>query len=132
MAVHQWKEAQAVIAAWETVLDRAATGRLTQLRKREPAIPSALKYVDPDRPRSLFSRAYASFSNTRIGRFVSAKLVWKVDSYLLRATRGRVGIGLVLPTALLETRGAKSGKVRRNGVIYFHDAERVKVAWIDD
>ena len=36
-------------------------------------------------------------------------------------------MGLVLPTALLETRGAKSGAVRRNGVIYFHDADRVTI-----
>jgi deazaflavin-dependent oxidoreductase (nitroreductase family) len=80
-----------------------------------------LKYVDPNRPRSLFSRAFASFSATRIGRLFSAKVVWKVDPHLLRVTRGRLGMGLVLPTALLETRGAKSGVVRRNAVIYFHD-----------
>ena len=36
-------------------------------------------------------------------------------------------MGLVLPTALLETRGAKSGTVRRSGVIYFHDADRVTI-----
>jgi deazaflavin-dependent oxidoreductase (nitroreductase family) len=36
-------------------------------------------------------------------------------------------MGLVLPTALLETRGAKSGAVRRNGVIYFHDEDRVTI-----
>jgi deazaflavin-dependent oxidoreductase (nitroreductase family) len=86
-----------------------------------------LKYVDPNRPRSSFSRAYAAFSGTPMGRFVSVKLVWKVDPYLLRATRGRVGMGLVLPTALLETRGAKSGAVRRNAVIYFHDGDRVTI-----
>jgi deazaflavin-dependent oxidoreductase (nitroreductase family) len=34
-------------------------------------------------------------------------------------------MGLVLPTALLETRGARSGAVRRNGVIYFHDGDDV-------
>jgi deazaflavin-dependent oxidoreductase (nitroreductase family) len=90
-------------------------------------MPTALKYVDPNRPRSSFSRGYASFSNTRMGRFLSAKIVWKLDPYLLRATRGRVGMGLVLPTALLVTRGAKSGKLRRNGVIYFHDGERVTI-----
>src|SRR5712671_5155463 len=90
-------------------------------------MPTQLKYVDPSRPRSLFSRTYAAFSGTRLGRFLSAKVVWKLDPYLLRATRGRVGMGLVLPTALLETRGAKSGKVRRNGVIYFHDANRVTI-----
>jgi deazaflavin-dependent oxidoreductase (nitroreductase family) len=53
--------------------------------------------------------------------------VWKLDPYLLRATRGRLGLGLVLPTALLETRGARSGAVRRNAVIYFHDADRVTI-----
>lgn len=92
-----------------------------------PTIPPQLKYVDPKRPRSLFSRAYAAFSGTRLGRLISAKFVWKVDPYLLRATRGRVGMGLVLPTALLETRGAKSGAVRRNAVIYFHDEDRVTI-----
>jgi deazaflavin-dependent oxidoreductase (nitroreductase family) len=32
-----------------------------------------------------------------------------------------------MPTALLETRGAKSGVVRRNVVIYFHDGDRVTI-----
>jgi deazaflavin-dependent oxidoreductase (nitroreductase family) len=86
-----------------------------------------LKYVDPNRPRGWLSRAYAWLSGTRLGKFVSAKVVWKVDPYLLRATRGRVGMGLVLPTAVLETRGARSGAVRRNAVIYFHDGDRVTI-----
>jgi deazaflavin-dependent oxidoreductase (nitroreductase family) len=86
-----------------------------------------LKYVDPNRPRGLFGRAYAALANTRLGRFMSVHLVWKVDPYLMRATRGRLGMGLVMPTALLETRGAKSGALRRNAVIYFHDGERVTI-----
>ena len=90
-------------------------------------MPAEFKYVDPARPRSVFSRAYAAFSVTRLGRWLSARIVWKLDPYLLRATRGRVGMGLVLPTALLETHGAKSGAVRRNAVIYFHDADRVTI-----
>src|SRR5215210_7098895 len=83
-----------------------------------------LRYVDPFRPRGRFSRTYAAFSGKRLGRFLSEKVAWKVDPYLLRATRGRLGMGLVLPTALLETRGAKTGAVRRNAVIYFHDSDR--------
>lgn len=90
-------------------------------------MPAQLRYVNPNRPRSLFSRAYAAFSATRLGRLLSAKVVWKVDPFLLRATRGRVGMGLVLPTALLESRGAKSGELRRNAVIYFHDGDRVTI-----
>lgn len=90
-------------------------------------MPARLKYVDPNRPRGLFSRMYAALANTRLGRFMSANLVWKVDPYLMRATRGRLGMGLVMPTALLETRGAKSGAPRRNVVIYFHDGDLVTI-----
>lgn len=36
-------------------------------------------------------------------------------------------MGLVMPTTLLETRGAKSGARRSNVVIYFHDGERVTI-----
>jgi deazaflavin-dependent oxidoreductase (nitroreductase family) len=90
-------------------------------------MPARLRYVDPDRPRGVFSRAYAALANTRLGRFMSVHLVWKVDPYLMRLTRGRLGMGLVMPTALLETWGARSGAVRRNVVIYFHDGERVTI-----
>jgi deazaflavin-dependent oxidoreductase (nitroreductase family) len=86
-----------------------------------------LKYVDPNRSPGLFGRVYAALANTWLGRFMSVHVVWKVDPYLMRATRGRLGMGLVMPTALLETRGAKSGELRRNGVIYFHDGKRVTI-----
>jgi deazaflavin-dependent oxidoreductase (nitroreductase family) len=89
--------------------------------------PARLKYVDPNRPRGWFSRAYAALANTSLGRFLSIHVVWKLDPYLMRATGGRLGMGLTMPTALLETRGAKSGEVRRNAVIYFHDGERVTI-----
>jgi deazaflavin-dependent oxidoreductase (nitroreductase family) len=90
-------------------------------------MPTQLKYVDPNRRRGLFSRALAALANTRLGRFMSVHVVWKVDPFLMRATRGRVGMGLTMPTALLETLGAKSGAMRRNVVIYFHDGERVTI-----
>jgi deazaflavin-dependent oxidoreductase (nitroreductase family) len=90
-------------------------------------VPARLKYVDPNRPRGLVSRAYAALANTRLGRFMSVHVVWKLDPYLMRATRGRLGMGFVMPTALLETRGAKSGALRRNAVIYFHDGDRVTI-----
>lgn len=95
--------------------------------KEGSAMAPRLKYVDPTRPRGRFSHAYAAFSASRLGRFLSAKVAWKVDPYLLRATRGRFGLGLGHPTALLETRGAKTGAVRRNAVIYFHDSDRVTI-----
>jgi deazaflavin-dependent oxidoreductase (nitroreductase family) len=90
-------------------------------------MPTRLKHVDPNRPPGLFRRAYAALANTRLGRFMSVHVVWRLDPYLMRATRGRIGMGLVMPTALLETQGAKSGAVRRNVVIYFHDRDRVTI-----
>jgi deazaflavin-dependent oxidoreductase (nitroreductase family) len=90
-------------------------------------MPARLKYVDPTKPPGWFSRALAALANTRLGRFLSVHVVWKVDPWLMRASRGRIGMGLTMPTALLETRGAKSGEVRRNAVIYFHDGERVTI-----
>jgi deazaflavin-dependent oxidoreductase (nitroreductase family) len=58
---------------------------------------------------------------------VWSAVVWRIDPYLLRLSRGRLGTGLVLPTALLQTRGARTGLVRSNAVIYFHDGERVTI-----
>ena len=87
----------------------------------------ALKHVDPNRPRGLLSRAYAALANTPLGRSLSVNVVWKLDPHLLRLTRGRLGMGLVMPTALLETRGARSGAVRRNAVLYFHDGDEVTI-----
>jgi deazaflavin-dependent oxidoreductase (nitroreductase family) len=88
---------------------------------------SRLKHVDPNRPRGRLSRAYAAFSNTWLGRFLSIHVAWKLDPPLMRMTGGRLGFDLMIPTALLETRGARSGKRRRNVVIYFHDGERVTI-----
>jgi deazaflavin-dependent oxidoreductase (nitroreductase family) len=86
-----------------------------------------LRRVDPLAKRSFLYRAYVRLAGTSPAAFISRTIGWRVDPYLLRLTRGRVGFGLALPTALLQTRGARSGRVRRNGVIYFHDGERVTI-----
>ena len=90
-------------------------------------MPARLKHVDPERRPGAFSRANAAFANTSLGRFLSIHFVWKVDPWLMRLTQGRVGMGIGIPTALLETRGARSGAPRRNAVIYFHDGDRVTI-----
>jgi deazaflavin-dependent oxidoreductase (nitroreductase family) len=56
---------------------------------------------------------------------MSVHVLWKLDPSLLRLTRGRVSTSYPLRTALLETRGARSGKPRRTATLYFHDGERV-------
>lgn len=87
----------------------------------------ALRYVDPRARRSFVYRLFSSFLATRLAGWLSMTIVWKLDPHLLRLTRGRIGMGMMLPTALLETRGARTGLVRRTGVIYFHDGDRVTI-----
>jgi deazaflavin-dependent oxidoreductase (nitroreductase family) len=84
-----------------------------------------LRYVDPGRRRGMVYRLYAALMGTRPLGWVSRQVAWKLDPSLLSLTRGRVRMGMGLPMALLETRGARSGQRRRNGVIYFHDRENV-------
>ncbi len=90
-------------------------------------MPAALRRVDPAAPRGPLYRAYARLVGTRAFGGVSRAVVWKLDPTLLRVSRGRAGFGLALPTALLETRGARTGQPRSNGVIYFHDGADVIV-----
>jgi len=86
-----------------------------------------LRYADPSRPRGGPYRLYVRLLGTRAAGWLSRKLAWRIDPHLLRLTRGRLGFGLGLPTALLETTGARTGLPRRNGVIYFHDGDRVTI-----
>jgi len=86
-----------------------------------------LPHVDPLALRGPLYRAYVRFLATPLAAWLSVHVVWKVDPTLMRLTRGRLGLGLMLPTALLQTRGARTGHVRRNGVIYFHDGARVTI-----
>jgi deazaflavin-dependent oxidoreductase (nitroreductase family) len=86
-----------------------------------------LRYVDPHKHRGVLYRAWAHSVAMPFGLWLSRHVGWKVDPYLLRLTGGRIGTGLIIPTVLLETVGARSGLPRRNGVIYFHDGERVTV-----
>jgi deazaflavin-dependent oxidoreductase (nitroreductase family) len=90
-------------------------------------VAASLKRVDPGQGATSFSRASAAFANTRLGRLLSTHVLWKIDPWLMRVTRGRLGLGLGVPTALLETTGAKSGEPRSNAVIYFHDGDRVTI-----
>jgi deazaflavin-dependent oxidoreductase (nitroreductase family) len=91
-----------------------------------------LRYVDPRTRRGPIYRAYVGLASSRFATWLSKKaiwsaIVWKIDPVLLRLTRGHLGTGLLLPTALLQTRGARTGLIRRNAVIYFHDGERVTI-----
>ena len=90
---------------------------------------AALRYVDPHARRSRLTPLMAWLGTSRVVNFLSRHIGWKLDPVLLRLSRGRVATTLVIPTAVLETRGARTGARRRNAVIYFNDApDRVVIA----
>src|SRR5262245_44168173 len=91
-------------------------------------MPEKLRFVDTTRQPGRLRRAYAALAATRVARSISRHVNWKLDVVLLRLTRGRLASTLVFPTALLETRGARTGTVRQNAVIYFRHGERFVIA----
>lgn len=86
-----------------------------------------LPRVDPARDLTRPARAYASILRTPPGRWLAINVAARLDPHLLKLSRGRFGMGLMLPSALLTTTGAKSGQERVNTVLYFHDGEDVVV-----
>lgn len=96
-------------------------------RGRERMASHTLRHVDPRMSRGLLYRTFANLMGTRVALWISKAVGWRLDPHLLRLTRRRLGLGLVIPTALLETRGARTRLPRRNAVIYFHDRDRVTI-----
>lgn len=79
--------------------------------------------MDPQKRRGAVYRLYVRLVGTRVTGWLSQHVAWKLDPMLMRLSRGRIGLGGLLPTALLETTGARSGEPRANVVIYFHDGD---------
>jgi deazaflavin-dependent oxidoreductase (nitroreductase family) len=93
---------------------------------------SSLRYVDASAPQGPVRRALVRAAGSRPLRRISKTalwraIMWKLERFLLRSSGGRLSASPGLPTALLETRGARTGRVRRTGVIYFHDGNDVVI-----
>jgi deazaflavin-dependent oxidoreductase (nitroreductase family) len=86
-----------------------------------------LRHVDPYKRRGRLYLAVARLSSTKAGAWFSVKIAWKVDPHLLKLTKGRFSTAGPLATALLESRGARTGQLRRNATLYFHDGDRVTI-----
>ncbi len=89
--------------------------------------PPSLRYVDPHKRRGRLYLAACRLSATRAGAWLSVNVAWKIDPALLKLTRGRFSTAWPVAAALLETRGARTGKRRRNATLYFHDGDRVTI-----
>jgi deazaflavin-dependent oxidoreductase (nitroreductase family) len=86
-----------------------------------------LRHVDPYERRGRLYLLAARLSATKAGAWFSINIAWKLDPYLLKLTGGRFSTAGPLATALLESRGARTGKPRRNATLYFHDGERITI-----
>jgi deazaflavin-dependent oxidoreductase (nitroreductase family) len=86
-----------------------------------------VRYVDPHARRGPLYRAVCRFSASTAGAWLSVHVAWRVDPLLLRFTRGRLSTAWPVAAALLETRGARTGKPRRNATLYFNDGDRVTI-----
>jgi deazaflavin-dependent oxidoreductase (nitroreductase family) len=86
---------------------------------------AGIPQFDPNAPRGAFYRGYGCFVRSRVGYQLAMRVGARVDPTLLRLTHGRVGMGIVLPSANLTTTGAKSGLPRTVAVLYFSDGADV-------
>ena len=98
-----------------------------RIRIREVLSKHDLRYVDPNTRRGPVYRAVCRLSVTRGGMWLSELIAWKLDPYLLKLTKGRLSSTGPVASALLETRGARTGRPRRNATLYFHDGDRVTI-----
>ena len=92
---------------------------------RSAAGRGELPYVDPEQPHGRLYRAVCRLSITRAGIWLSQHIGWKLDPHLLRLTGGRLASTGPVSCALLQTRGARTGRQRHNATLYFHDGDRV-------
>jgi deazaflavin-dependent oxidoreductase (nitroreductase family) len=80
-------------------------------------------HVDPLAKRGRVYQALTAVLGTKAGRSFAINFASRVDPYLIKASRGYVTIGLLLPSANLTTTGAKSGAPRTSTVLYFSDGD---------
>jgi deazaflavin-dependent oxidoreductase (nitroreductase family) len=98
---------------------------MTACRRTQPE--SRVARVDATRPRATMYRAWARFTATTVGLWLSEHVSWKIDPWLLRRTRGRLSLAWPIRVVLLETTGAKTGLPRAHAVIYFTDDDAVVI-----
>jgi phthiodiolone/phenolphthiodiolone dimycocerosates ketoreductase len=83
-----------------------------------------LRHVDPQERRGRLYFAMCRFATSKQGIWLAEKAARKCDPYLLLLTKGRLCTTGPVAAAVLETRGARTGRRRRTAMLYFHDCDK--------
>ena len=75
--------------------------------------------------RALVSAASSPVTSRMSKTWAWRMTMWKLERLLFRISGGRLSASPGLPTALLQTRGARTKRVRSTSTIYFHDGASV-------
>lgn len=82
--------------------------------------------VDPRAGRPWWKRAIQRVASTKPGTAVHRAIAARLDTPLMKATGGRVTLGVgAVPVAILTSTGARSGQRRETPLTYFTDGEDV-------
>lgn len=81
--------------------------------------------VDPRAQHGALTRGFLRLMRTDAGRWLGINIGARVDPALMKATRGRIGMGMMLPIVNVTTTGAKSGAPRTATLVYFTDGDDV-------
>jgi deazaflavin-dependent oxidoreductase (nitroreductase family) len=77
------------------------------------------------RPLRVYEQLVERAAASRAGACVFLNVLNRIDGRLLPLTRGRVSVAVGAPVGLLETRGARTGRVRRTPLLYALDGPDV-------
>jgi deazaflavin-dependent oxidoreductase (nitroreductase family) len=80
--------------------------------------------ASPSAKESPFKRFLAWFGSTRAGAWTIINLGSHLDSWLIRASGGRLNTTFAWPCLLLTTKGARTGKPRTTPLLYVRDGDR--------
>jgi deazaflavin-dependent oxidoreductase (nitroreductase family) len=89
-------------------------------------VKAEIPRVDPLRRKSLLAELATKIALTKAGTWFYSRVAARIDSSLVRISRGRISSAVGLfPIVLLTARGARSGIERTVPLVYFSDGDDV-------
>jgi deazaflavin-dependent oxidoreductase (nitroreductase family) len=85
-------------------------------------VSTSIPTVDPLRPKSSLAELATKVALTKPGTWFYSRVAARIDSSLVRVSRGRVSsVAGLFPIVLMTARGARSGIERTVPLVYFSD-----------